>query len=334
MTALSDGLKKTRKWFSFALTLLVLWAIAHYTAGHWHEFQVLKRVKAADILLMFAVYLAATAVFATRMLMVMESYGLEGMTYAKWLRIFLLARFFNRFIPQGGNLYRALALKKNYGFSIKRYATSFIVFTWVELVINLTLICLFFLFFKPGFAIKGIPALPVTAGITAALLVIPYVLYRAFKIIRKKQRGKKSKTAELFAKIESLAQTVRYFWEPVFLAKFTVLCLLSFGLVMLWFFLGFRSIGMAPGIEVLAIFTIILRVGLMVSITPGNIGLIELAYAYLTSALGYPFGSGIIVGALTRSVSFFAILLLGALWGGIPLLKSSKKWKDGNQGEP
>lgn len=309
--------KRLKPWVSLLVTLGLAVFFAHYVAGHWRDFQVLASVRPVPVLLMFPLYFLAAAVSSVRLLMVMRRFGLARMTRPAWLRIFLLGRFLGWVAPQGGNLYRGTVLKRKYRFAVKDYVLGFLTFTWLELAIAFCLITATLWAFQPRLAIAGTPALLLSAGGAVVLVIFPVV---SFPLLRR-VRGR-GWAASFIQETAAIFHRVR---EIRFLARFSLWGLLSFVVVIVWFHLAFSSLGISVGIGALAIFTAVMRMGLMVNITPGNIGIIEMAYGLLASGFGIDFSVGLMVGAVTRAVSFLAILAAGILLGGRPLLKSIKR---------
>ncbi len=318
MTKTVGALKGAKKWISMGLALLLVGYIVYYIFQNREDFLILKSIRLLDIGLLFMVVFFSTLVSAVRLLVVMKRFGLRGMNFPGWFRIFVLARFFNRLVPQGGNLYRALKLKKENGFSLKNYTLSFLSYTWVELVVAFVLISGVIGLFQPRLKIGAFPALPFSILSVVVLIVVPLIYHRVVKRVPGGGGFFSTSLKDIGAMVEKTLDT-RLLLKSVFL------CVLTFVLALLWFYLGFRSIGVEVGIGALSVFTVIMRMGLIASLTPGNIGVLEIAYGVLASSFGFDFSMGLIVAAVTRTVSFLAVFLLGVLFGGIPLVKSIKK---------
>lgn len=302
------------------LAPLLVGYIVYYIFQNREDFLILKSIHLQDIGFLFVVFFLSTLVSALRLLMVMKKFGLTGMAFPGWFRIFVLARFFNRLVPQGGNAYRAVKLKRENGFSLKNYTLSLLSFTWVDLVVTFILISGVILSFQPRLKIGTIPALPLVGLSAAVLAVVPWIYSR---VVRRVPDG----GGFFSTSVKDIGDMVEKTLDTRLLLKNVFLCMLTFVLGLLLFYLAFRSIGSVVGIGSLAVFTAVMRMGLIVSLTPGNIGVLEIAYGTLASAFGFDFSVGLLVAALTRTVSFSAVFLLGTLLGGIPLVKSMIKEK-------
>jgi uncharacterized membrane protein YbhN (UPF0104 family) len=313
-------LKQVKKWISLILMILIIIYIFYYIINNWQEFFILGSIRLPNIGLLFILFYFSTMVAAVKMLVVYKQLGLKNITLPKWLKIFVLARFLNRVVPQGGNFYRAITLKNHHEFSYRDYTLSFICFTWIDLLVNFFLISVIVILFQPDLRIGRIYVLPFSILITLSMVAFPAVFY----LISKKRKSVPNH--KILAKIlRDLKYTITTTLHYGFLLKVAILSLICTGMVISGFWVAFHSIDIKVSLGELAMFTVIMRMGLIVSITPGNIGVIELAYGYLSVILGLEFSRGLIVAVLTRTVSFIGILSLGILFGGIPLVKSLKR---------
>lgn len=320
MTKTIQFIKRAKKWISLFLTLLLVGYIVYYIFQNRENFLILKSISPRDIGLLFVVVFFTTLVSSVRLLMVMKKFGLNRMVFFDWFRIFILARFFNRVVPQGGNLYRALKLKKENGFSLKNYTLSFLSYTWIELVVTFILISGVVVLFQPRLKIGAFPVPAFSILSVTALIVVPGIYYRAVKRVPGGGGFFSTSLKDIGLMVET-SLDIRLILKNVFL------CVLTFALTLILFYLAFRSVGTSIGIGALSVFTVIMRMGLIVSLTPGNIGVLEIAYGTLAFSFGFDFSVGIIVAAVTRTVSFITVLLLGMLFGGVPLVKWIKKEK-------
>jgi uncharacterized membrane protein YbhN (UPF0104 family) len=92
---------------------------------------------------------------------------------------------------------------------------------------------------------------------------------------------------------------------------------------MLW--LGFHAVATAPGLGVLLVFQIFVKLANQVAITPGNLGLTELAYGLLAQATNATLEQGLAVGILLRAVGTIAVVGLGLICGGGPWLVGQRR---------
>ena len=69
------------------------------------------------------------------------------------------------------------------------------------------------------------------------------------------------------------------------------------------------------------LYAILLKLSLLVNITPGNLGLRELVYGQLSQALGTGVEASILVSGIIRMVTYLLLSVLGVLFGGLALLR-------------
>ncbi|MCP4213892.1 MAG: glycosyltransferase [bacterium] len=318
-----QALKPLRKPLSVLLTLLLMGYIVFYILQHLEDFSAITSIRLTDMGLLMAMVLMSTLVAAVRLLVVMRKFGLPDISFGDWFRIFVLARFFNRLLPQGGNIYRAMKLKREKGYSLKNYTLSFMSFTWIELVVTFMLISGVIAVFEPDLKVGVFFALPFCLLAMALLVVVPAI----YRVLVRKVRG----GGFLSTSMKQIGLMLEKTIDIKLLAKNVFLCLLSFSLAVVYFYIAFHSLGVSIGIGALAVFTAIMKMGLLISVTPGNIGVLELAYGTLATSFGADFSTGLMVAAVTRTISFIALMMQGALLGGFPLLKEIKMQKQREQ---
>jgi uncharacterized membrane protein YbhN (UPF0104 family) len=110
-------------------------------------------------------------------------------------------------------------------------------------------------------------------------------------------------------------------WSSLFSGKF-LLRFLAASLVVLLamggvFELLFYSLGIFLTLQEVILFYALYRLTLHVMITPGNIGVRELAYGLLSEAIGIGMTEGVFVAALLRAFSYVILAVLGLSAGGL-----------------
>ena len=74
---------------------------------------------------------------AYRYWLTIDEAGTSPIPPMTWLRLFILGRFLNTLVPQAGNAYRGIQLKRRFGLSISRYLGAFLAFIWLSTLVNL-----------------------------------------------------------------------------------------------------------------------------------------------------------------------------------------------------
>lgn len=125
----------------------------------------------------------------------------------------------------------------------------------------------------------------------------------------------KSKLSEVMTVTVSNLRDVRY-----------MLKVIAIGLVVMFrtvltYYILFRAFDIEPQITVLIIFYSLFKLSTFVNITPGNIGIQEIAYGFLADQLGIGMAQGILISVTIRMLGTSVIITTGLLFGGFELLK-------------
>ena len=304
-------LKKTIKLF---LSVILLAYIAYYIANNTDEFLKLKDIKWHQILQMYVVTCLLLCVIGVRLLNIMRVYGLKQISFIEWVRIYMLARFFNYFVPQAGSIYRAVKLKEEYGFTYLKYLTSFLAFTWMDAITILLTVSMMLFVFEKTFIVAGIPAYLLSLASLLLVIFIPIT----FSLLAKGMFNEQSALSKTLYKFSSFIDVMN---SPVLILKQLALSILSFLLYVYLLYICSISISVEIPISMLVIFSAIIKLSTYIVITPGNIGINELALGYLSIGSNLEFGDGIMISGISRLIIYISTITLGCIFGGIPMVK-------------
>lgn len=243
-----------------------------------------------------------------RLYLVAREHG-ERVDLAGAVRLFLVGRFLNTFLPQSGNLYRGLRFKSRFGVGYARYVGVLAGFTWLSVVTTVALALV--VLALPGPAPPGADPREAVAWLLGLLLGVPVAAVAATRIATRHRRlGPLAERARglLDGLRESLAR-------PRLLIPFLATSLVSFGISVAYFGATFHSLGLAPGPASVAVLVTLVRVGSLVNLTPGNLGVLEAASGALVDWLGFSAADGVLVVAVGRAVGLVVVIGLALVAG-------------------
>jgi hypothetical protein len=237
-----------------------------------------------------------------------------------WLRVVMLGQFLNLMVPQLGNLYRGVTLKREYGVTYTAYATGLFTFVWLDTTFGFGLCILVLAVLQPGLQLGSVPVLPVLGIVLTMLLSAPIA---AAKLLGAMPLGS-GRLARAQARANGLLTTAgNCLQKPRFLLKFMAVCALVMAEQALILWLCFRVVGLAIDAETAVLFQTLIKLSNQVVITPGNLGLTELAFGVLGSAArGGSMEYGIAAALVFRTLFTSIVVVVGVLLGGIGLLRS------------
>lgn len=261
--------------------------------------------------------------YSYRFKIILEKCSGCSIPFWPWFRIVVLSRFLGTFVPQAGNIYRSVCLKKNYHISYTRYAGSFFSFAWMDTSLNLICAVGIVLAIKPDLQIANFKALNFLTLLTAAIVAIPILLEFIFRLIRFRNRY----LSWLHAKLsEMLTVSVSSLSDGVYMLKIVLTGIIAFINTIAVFYICFISLDMPVNLPVLALFYVVLKLSTQIIITPGNLGVRELAYGILSEQMHIGMAQGIVISAIIRILGTCVIITLGTLFGGIDLLRHRRDY--------
>ena len=92
------------------------------------------------------------------------------------------------------------------------------------------------------------------------------------------------------------------------------------------FYLCFKSLAITVALPSLALFYVVLHLSVQIIVTPGNLGVRELAYGILSDQMNIGMAQGLIVSVILRILGTSIVIVLGSFFGGIDLLRRRKDY--------
>jgi uncharacterized membrane protein YbhN (UPF0104 family) len=247
--------------------------------------------------------------------------GVE-LSAGRWFQLTSVGQFLNLFVPQLGHVYRGVVLQREAGLSYSAYSAGLFVFFWFELLVGIALAAVVVAAHDAGFRLGGIHVLPLLLVGLGALSVLPRTV--SITIARVRRRSSRALRVLENAHSALLRTQSALRCRPV-VAKFVALNLVVVAeqVAMLW--IAFDSVGGAPGVGRLMLFQVLLKLSAMFFITPGNLGITELAYGALAGASSTGVQQGIAAALLMRTLGTVVLVGLGAALGGASVLMRDRR---------
>jgi uncharacterized membrane protein YbhN (UPF0104 family) len=254
------------------------------------------------------------ALFSARFALALEQCGAPKLRQWTWFRLTSVGQFLNLFVPQLGNVYRAYVLKRDYRIPYSLYGSGLFAFVWLDLVMGIVLAMGVIAVFEPEFRLGVFPALPVLSLLGFGLFMAPFVAVRLLRWRAFGVRGSGQRLAQRAADVLALAGNAAR--KPRFLLQAFALNWVMAAVQVATIGLAFHSVGAHISFGKLMLFQILVKLSNQVVVTPGNLGLTELAYGMLAEAASNGIEHGIAVGLLTRTVGVAVVCATGLLLGG------------------
>ncbi len=260
------------------------------------------------------------ALMTWRFLLAFEQAGGRGVSFARWFQLTCVGQFLNLFVPQLGNVYRGVMLKREHSVPYTAYASMLFAYVWLDLLMGVTIAFVVIAAFDSALRLAGVPVLLWLLLVITGLFGAPILMGRVLDRVR--AGGFLARLQHRLAAL--LAATQTGLKKPIFLLRVLLVNVFSTAGQVATYWFCFRAVGSHISLSALIVFQVFAKLSNQVIITPGNLGLNELAVGVLARASNQTFEQGIAVSILVRAVSTTMQILLGLLGGGGGLLLAGR----------
>lgn len=288
------------KWFRTVATIFVLSYAAYYVYANFASFRVLLGASWTWLVLMLMFQLLTIYASSSENAVLYRALG-AAVGSTESFRLTNLSAFANLVLPQGGSLTKALYLKQKHGIPYAKTSASFLglfviyllIASGVLLVTNLSTILL-----------GG--AVPLLLWVVALLACASGLLF-LFDVPLGPLRG--------LGTIGALLSGFSDGWKSLRMDRKQLLkaCLWQLATFMgsgLYISTAYGSLGMKMNVLLAVSLSVLISLTNIIVIVPGNLGIQEAAYGYLSYLSGMVFAEGVVVGVLVRVGMLLLTLLL------------------------
>jgi uncharacterized membrane protein YbhN (UPF0104 family) len=262
------------------------------------------------------------ALMAWRFSLAFEECAGHGVPFGTWFRLTAVGQLLNVFVPQLGNAYRALVLKREHQVSYLTYASGLFAYVWLDLLMGFFIAFVVIGSFDPGLRLAALPALSWLGASMVGLFVMPFVAAHGIRAFRLGE----GVAARVQAKMSSLLETTnRALRNPRFLLRVLGVNVFSTAGQVATLWLCFHAVGGNLSSSALIVFQVFTKLSNQVTVTPGNLGLNEIAFGILARASAQSLEQGVAVSLSIRAVGTVMQIVLGLLAGGGSRLFSGRE---------
>lgn len=233
--------------------------------------------------------------------------------YAPLFELMVYSRFLNHTVPQSGNAYRGIRLKADAGITYTAYVRSSVFFAWLDTTINFLIAGIVILTLEPSIEIHGVPVLPAVCVVWLTVVCAPLLLtavWAQFETLGVANRI----PSKFLMQNQTVSQGIGNFLRsPRAVLAFFALSSALFVLMSSVFWSLFMSTGVIVSGADLALFYALYRLTILVTLTPGNLGVRELAYGLLAGGLGVGLVVGVVATLLLRILTT-VVLACAFIW--------------------
>jgi uncharacterized membrane protein YbhN (UPF0104 family) len=311
-------LRRAAPWLAVAIAVAATVALVVVRGEELSALAALAPAAVASLVVQQLAYLVAQS---GRFHVVLVRFTDRQVGFEPWLRLFVLGRFLNLFVPQGGNVYRAVELHRRFGVRPTHFVAAFVNAPWLAMVLNLALGSIAVATLQPAASLGGWPLWLVLAGATLLGAMAPFVALGVLPLVPRGWRPLVWLHARL---VEMVRATLASLRDLRYLLRVFAWTLVSFvqASVMLWY--GFAVLGSPVGIAEAIAFYVLLQLATYFPLTPGNVGVQELAFGALAAGFGAAAVDGVAVSGLVRVTGVMALVLAALPLGGVEAVREAR----------
>lgn len=316
--------KETRRWYKVVQGILAIISVIFVVGSLAKDSDVLfqaKEIAPLDIIIIIAILILYFVLHAQRFVLLIEQHCRCRIPLLDWIRMLVVVRFMNNLVPQMGSIHRGIALKRDFGVSYTDYIAANLFFVWTDTLLNFLIAFAIFIIAGSELQLFGVSAgtfLGVSSGV---LLIAPLAAQRILTM--------KSTPSRIVGKLaEVAAELSRGIRAPRYMVATTAIAVASFLLMTHVFRILLGALGAEVDLATLAVFYALYRLTFHINVTPGNIGIREIAYGLLCAQAHIGMSKGLLISAELRVLSVIVLLTIGLSVAGRQILAA---WRAARQ---
>ena len=293
--------KSWRRKLGIFLTPICFGAIAWMAYQNPEALTKLASLDSQTIALTSALLAIYFLVYSLRLQRVVEFWAKCNIPKIHFLKVVILGRLYNTLFPQLGFLYRGMTLKRDYDIQHSNYFGSQIAFGILDLIANILIYLTVWVAYEKTLFLAAITFIACGSSI-----LFIFSKLRHFPLPANNTEGK------LLLWLKEFRTRCSEINQPTFYIPFFILSLLSLVLMTTVFSSYFNQLSNPLSLPIIILFYTLYRITFYLSITPGNLGLRELAFGFIGAGFGVPAAAAALI-ALSIRIQAYIILALMAL---------------------
>lgn len=233
----------------------------------------------------------------------------------EWLGLTSVNTMCNYYLPaQGGLIVRGAYLKRQYNFPFSRYASLVMGSQLVMLGVAATFGIIFLIISRDIFAENILPLL----GLFGSVLIITLLIYQIIPTLAIQSARFDKLKPFLQQFIKGLEIWRQHRVAPVYLSLLMVIVIFLWGLRL---YACFMAIGEPVNFVQIMIIQTLINLSLVISVTPGNLGVKEGITAFSANLVGISPTTALLASLVDRAVTILVVFSMGMVFSHILIRK-------------
>ena len=317
-------MKKLLKYLKIVITIAVLGFFVYYFINNKED---LLKVLSVPILPLVGIMISYSIVFYLNgvfIKVILKTFK-KKISLIESFYVSVISSLGNYFLPmRGGAVIRSVYLKKNFEFPYEYFVSTLYGYYIIVFLVNAFVGLISLVVISMKYGITSIPLYLFFGGLFVAMLVLSFVKFPVKKI-----KGSKNKVID---KVLSVIKNILEGWNMIVENKRLLISLIVITLVALvagiaLFYFEFRALSIDASIMNVILYNCLSGVSLLVSITPGSLGIREGIFSITSDILGISNEQIMQLALLDRGVSVIVLVVLFVVLWVIKCLTEKKQIK-------
>jgi len=313
---------RTKRWLRWTIAFVAMVVVSRQLVSDPEPLRRILRTGPLTLAGMCVLTVLNQALMSLRFAQVLNHLGAPRIGFGAWFRLTSVGQMLNLFVPQLGNVYRGVALKRDYGVSFLTWATGLISFVWLDMVGGMLIAIVAIGLLDPSLRFFGASGELVLSGALLAVFLGPIAAAFVFERLPSTSGFIGRMQGRLTTLLSTASAAARS--PGLMLRFFSLNAVVTAGqTATIW--LAFHSVGALIPVSGVLLFQILMKLTSQVVITPGNLGITELAFGALAHGSACTLEQGLAVSLLLRAVGSAMVIVLGVSSGGAGALFGGRR---------
>ena len=295
-------LPKGIRWILF-LAISVLFG--RYVYINRSDFSILNQIQ-WHFVYQIAVFLSVNYLVLSYRFFITVKYFIPDFTFFQNFSYFVIGQLLGSIIPQGSALYKSINMKIQNQLPYKRYLACHLFFYWINHLVTFLIGIIIVSHYDPHLIIGMFPILPILSLVLASLVLVVPVTHFAHHFISRLGH----KNSYVMEQIELTVQGFLFICKkPSIMVLNGISILINLLIETGLLIIIFGCFNVKFNISIICVFLILTKLSNAIIVTPGNFGIRELVFGFLTESLGTSAAIGVSASLLLRVVNLMVLAL-------------------------
>ena len=302
-------LHSLRKWLQWLVVCVCVGYLVHFFFSYPEQLASIRQLRTSTLLWASLLMIVYFSVYSLRYQVLLESVVKRRLSFRYLFSLMVFSRFLNQTAPQLGNAYRGVRLRQDCGVPYTDCLASFVAFAWLDTLFDLVVAVVLCAAAGAGsLKLGAVPVFATLAGMLGAMLLVPPLGIALVKRLPTPWPWLENRVGRVIRLGGALLR------DSSALGKFALFSLMGLVSMALVFWILFDSVGTPISAWQVSLFYALYRMTMLLMVTPGSLGVREVASGGLGEVLGVGLGASVAVTVVARVLGLVVLAFVAMSW--------------------